>query len=96
MPRCFISRAGTRRAPSPPRRSLFILVNSLFGLVGQVLKGGADRLASAVTLGLPLLIAVAIGGQIGSLLAARLLPPTWIRWLTAALTMWVGVRLLIG
>ena len=76
--------------------SLFILVNSLFGLVGQVLKGGADRLASAVTLGLPLLIAVAIGGQIGSLLAARLLPPSWIRWLTAALTMWVGVRLLIG
>ena len=76
--------------------SLFILVNSLFGLAGQILKGGGDRLASAVTLGLPLLIAVAIGGQIGSLLAARLLPPTWIRWLTAALTMWVGVRLLIA
>jgi uncharacterized protein len=48
-----------------------------------------------VTLGLPLLVAVAIGGQIGSLLAARLLPPAWIRWLTAALTLWVGVRLLI-
>ena len=76
--------------------SLFILVNSLFGLAGQLLKGGSDRLASAVTLGLPLLVAVAIGGQIGSLLAARLLPPTWIRWLTAALTMWVGVRLLLG
>ena len=76
--------------------SIFILVNSLFGLAGQLLKGGSDRLASAVTLGLPLLIAVAIGGQIGSLLAARLLPPTWIRWLTAALTMWVGVRLLLG
>ena len=76
--------------------SVFILVNSLFGLGGQLLKGGADRLASAVSLGLPLLIAVAIGGQVGSLLAARLLPPTWIRWLTAALTMWVGVRLLTG
>jgi uncharacterized membrane protein YfcA len=76
--------------------SLFILVNSLFGLCGQLLKGGADRLASAVTLSLPLLIAVAIGGQIGSLLAARLLPPAGIRWLTAALTLWVGARLLIG
>lgn len=76
--------------------SLFILVNSLFGLAGQMLKGGADRLASAITLGLPLLVAVAIGGQIGSLLAARLLPPQWIRWLTAALTLWVGARLLVG
>lgn len=76
--------------------SLFILVNSLFGLGGQLLKGGVDRLASAVSLGLPLLIAVAVGGQIGSLLAARLLPPRWIRWLTAGLTMWVGVRLLVG
>lgn len=74
--------------------SLFILVNSLFGLAGQLVKGGTDRLASAVTLGLPLLIAVAIGGQIGSHLAARLLPPSWIRWLTAALTLWVGARLL--
>ena len=76
--------------------SLFILVNSLFGLAGQLLKGGADRLASAVTLGLPLLLAVAIGGQIGSLLAARLLPLAWMRWLTAALTLWVGARLLVG
>ncbi len=76
--------------------SLFILVNSLFGLGGQLLKGGTDRLASAVTLGLPLLIAVAIGGQIGSLFAARLLPPMWIRWLTAALTLWIGARLLLG
>lgn len=76
--------------------SLFILVNSLFGLGGQLLKGGADRLASAVTLGLPLLLAVAIGGQIGSLLVTRLLPPAWIRWLTAALTAWVGARLLLA
>lgn len=76
--------------------SLFILVNSLFGLGGQLLKSGPDRLASAVSLGLPLLVAVAIGGQIGSLMAARLLPTRWIRWLTAALTLWVGARLLLG
>lgn len=74
--------------------SLFILVNSLFGLAGQLLKGGGDRLTSAITLGLPLLIAVAVGGQVGSYLAARRLSPRWIRWLTAALTLAAGARLL--
>ena len=75
--------------------SLFILVNSLFGLAGQLLKGGPERLAAAVSFGLPMLIAVAIGGQIGSLLAVSFLPVNWIRWLTAALTIWVGARLLV-
>lgn len=75
--------------------SLFILVNSLFGLAGQMLKGGGtERFAAAVDLGLPLIVAVAIGGQIGSLLALKFLPQKWIRWGTAALTLWVGIRLL--
>ncbi|QYJ05875.1 sulfite exporter TauE/SafE family protein [Qipengyuania flava] len=74
--------------------SLFILVNSLFGLAGQLLKGGAGRLGAAVDLGLPLLVAVAIGGQVGSLLALKYLPQRWIRIGTAALTAWVGARLL--
>lgn len=76
--------------------SLFILVNSLFGLFGQMLKNGPDMLGSAVTIGLPLMLAVVVGGQIGSLLALKVLPPRIIRWLTAALTIWVGGRLLIG
>ena len=76
--------------------ALFILVNSLFGLAGQILKGGAGRFAAAVDLGLPLIVAVAIGGQIGSWLALRYLPAAWIRWGTAALTLWVGGRLLLG
>ncbi|WP_306094690.1 sulfite exporter TauE/SafE family protein [Qipengyuania flava] len=76
--------------------SLFILVNSLFGLAGQVLKGGEGRFAAAVDLGLPLLVAVAIGGQIGSLLALRYLPQRWIRWGTGALTAFVGGRLLLN
>lgn len=76
--------------------SLFILVNSLFGLAGQVLKSGEGRFAAAVDLGLPLLIAVAIGGQIGSLLALRYLPQRWIRWGTGALTAFVGGRLLLN
>lgn len=75
--------------------SLFILVNSAFGLAGQMLKGGGpERFAAAVDFGLPLIVAVAIGGQIGSLLALKFLPQKWIRWGTAALTLWVGMRLL--
>ena len=76
--------------------SLFILVNSLFGIAGQILKGGADRFAAAVGFGLPLMLAVAIGGWVGSLLAVRALPAIWIRRVTAALTIYVGARILIG
>jgi uncharacterized membrane protein YfcA len=76
--------------------SLFILVNSLFGLTGQVLKNGSGALSVAIDNGLPLIIAVAVGGQIGSLLAVRFLPQKIIRWMTAALVIWVGGRLLLG
>ena len=76
--------------------SLFILVNSLFGLAGQMLKNGPDLFGAAIGAALPLLVAVVIGGQAGSLLAARLLPPKWIRWLTALLVLVVGARLLAG
>lgn len=76
--------------------SLFILVNSLFGLAGQMVKNGPGLLGQALGAALPLLVAVVIGGQIGSLMAARLLPPQWIRWLTALLVLVVGVRLLVG
>lgn len=76
--------------------SLFILVNSLFGLTGQLLKNGSDRLSEAAAFGLPLLIAVVVGGQIGSLLALRLFPARLVRILTAALTIWVGGRLLLA
>ena len=76
--------------------ALFILVNSIFGLGGQLIKNGPERMGEAISLGLPLVIAVAIGGQVGSLLAVRFLSQAAIRWLTAALTIWVGARLLIG
>ena len=76
--------------------SLFILVNSLFGIAGQLLKSGPGMIGAAVESGLPLLLAVVVGGQIGSLLAVRFLPQRVIRWLTAALTIVVGLRLLTG
>ena len=76
--------------------SLFILVNSISGLAGQLLKSGPDILTQSLYGGLALLVAVAIGGQIGSLMAVRLLPQRIIRWLTAALVIWVGLRLVSG
>lgn len=76
--------------------SLFILINSLAGIIGQLAKSGPGRFAEAMAGALPLLIAVIIGGQIGSLLALKLLPERVIRWLTAALTVWAGSRLLLG
>ena len=75
--------------------SLFILINSLSGLIGQLSKGGGpERFGMALSGTLPLLIAVVLGGQIGSLLALKFLPERVIRWLTAALTIWIGSSLL--
>ena len=76
--------------------SLFILINSVAGLIGQLAKSGVARFGEALAGGLPLLLAVIVGGQIGSYLALRFLPGQAIRWLTAGLTGWVGVRLLVG
>ena len=76
--------------------SLFILINSLSGLYGQWSKSGPAAFHLALGDALPLLIAVVIGGQLGSMLALRWLPERVIRWLTAALTTWAGLRLLLG
>jgi uncharacterized membrane protein YfcA len=89
----------TRWAPArqiAATTSLFILINSLAGLVGQLAKNGPDRFGEALSGALPLLIAVVLGGQLGSLLALRWLHERVIRWLTAALTIWAGSRLLLG
>lgn len=76
--------------------SLFILINSAFGLAGQLAKNGPAMFGGVIAESLPLLLAVVVGGQIGSLLALRVLPARWIRWLTAALVLVVGLRLLWG
>jgi len=76
--------------------SFFILVNSLFALAGKLWTLGFSTFGSAISGALPLLIAVVVGGQIGSLLAAKFLPLRWIRWLTGALVGVVGIRLLLG
>ncbi len=75
--------------------SLFILINSLTGLAGQLIKAGPERFGQTLSSGVLLLLAVVIGGQIGSVLALRILPERIIRWLTAALTIWAGSQLLL-
>lgn len=74
--------------------SLFILVNSLSGLAGQVVKGGMETIADAADLGWPLMATVVVGGHIGTLLAIKVLPLLYLRRLTALLTIYAGLRLL--
>ncbi|MEN0654014.1 MULTISPECIES: sulfite exporter TauE/SafE family protein [Hyphobacterium] len=75
--------------------SLFILANSIAGLAGQISKlQDLEILAMAVPYW-PLPLAVLFGGQIGSWFASRRLSPSIIRRLTAALILYVAIRLLL-
>ncbi|MGQ3100807.1 MAG: TSUP family transporter [Sphingopyxis solisilvae] len=76
--------------------SLFILVNSLFGLTGQLIKGLGGAMVAAVAGHWPLLVAVLAGGAIGTQLAVKSGPATLIRRLTAVLVGVVAIRLLFG
>lgn len=74
--------------------SVFILVNSLAGLLGQVMKlGDLQRLGDFQRYWW-LLPAVLVGGQIGSRIGSRRLPGRALRTLTAILVAFVAVRLL--
>ncbi|MCH8301291.1 MAG: sulfite exporter TauE/SafE family protein [Proteobacteria bacterium] len=74
--------------------SLFILVNSLAGLAGQLVKLGerAGELLDVTYLLLPL--AVLIGGQLGSRAGANWIQASHIRRLTGLVILVVSVRLL--
>lgn len=83
-----------------PRRiaalsSGFILVNSIAGLSGQLMKQGFDAPTSAWGQAWPLYLAVLAGGQVGSRLGALRLPDPWVRGLTGALVLYVAARLLL-
>jgi hypothetical protein len=76
--------------------SVFILANSLAGLGGQLTKvAGHPELVAAATSYWPLALAVLVGGQIGSRAGVQLLPPAWLRRLTALLILYVSVRILL-
>ena len=80
---------GTARAIAGTA-SVFILVNSLAGLAGQVAKRGevADLVAY-----LPLFVAVVVFGQVGSWLGATRLSANLLRRATAVLVLFVSARL---
>ncbi|MBK9015999.1 MAG: sulfite exporter TauE/SafE family protein [Saprospiraceae bacterium] len=72
--------------------SLFILVNSIAGILGQIAKGSFQF---DWKFSLPLLIAVFLGGQIGSRLGAVKLPTIWVRRATSLLICYIGIELLV-
>jgi uncharacterized protein len=74
--------------------SLYILINSIAGLIGQAMKNGPDALLSLAIQYWPLLVAVLIGGQIGNYMGLRLFSARMLRFGTALLVGYVAVRLL--
>jgi uncharacterized protein len=75
--------------------SVFILANSIAGLIGQLVKSGSDSATwTTVFAYWPLAIAVLIGGQIGSRAGIQILPPALLRRLTALLIIFAAAYLL--
>jgi uncharacterized protein len=74
--------------------SLFILVNSLAGLSGQLLKLGQNGGFGELIPYWPLTLSVLIGGALGSHIGIRLLSPTAMRRMTALLILYVALQLL--
>lgn len=74
--------------------SVFILVNSVAGLSGQLIKLGDLQRIGELGEFVWLFPAVLIGGQLGSRLGAGRLPGRSIRLLTAILVFYVSLRLL--
>lgn len=76
--------------------SLFILVNSIAGLIGQLMKSGLEQGVVDLVSYWPLFLGVLVGGQIGSIFASKRLPEIWIRRVTALLVFYVSIRILWG
>lgn len=84
---------------APPRQiaaacSLFILINSLAGMAGQIVKGYGTGLFPLVWAYCPLLPLVIGGGMLGSWLGATRLPGEWIKKGTGLLVLYAGIQLL--
>ncbi len=70
--------------------SVFILANSLSGLAGVLTRSASVEWRFVV----PLLIAVFLGGQIGSRLGARKFNPLYIKRITAVVIFFAAVKIL--
>ena len=70
--------------------SLFILINSIFGIAGQLTK---DQVLDQVITYWPLFLSVLIGGQIGSVLNIKFLSNKILALLTSFLVIFVAIRM---
>ena len=92
-PLLYMLRWGTPRAIAGTS-AVFILVNSIAGLAGQLAKGPGST-GAILADHWPLFPAVLAGGAIGSTLGSSRLDPKYVRILTALLILYVAVRLAI-
>ena len=75
--------------------SFFILVNSLAGLAGQLVRNGAGVIPEIAEIALPLMAATLLGGLLGARLLLEYLSPNKIQQITALLIIFVATRLLL-
>lgn len=74
--------------------SFFILINSISGLAGQLLKTGVDQAITQLTSGLPLFAAVILGGVIGARFVIEGVAHQRVAQVTGLLVLAVGIRIL--
>ena len=70
--------------------SLFILINSIFGIAGQLTK---DQILDQGIIYWPLFLSVLVGGQIGSLLNIKFLSNKILALVTSFLVIFVAIRM---
>ena len=88
-PLLFLMKAGYPRHITSSA-SLFILINSIFGIAGQLTK---DQVLNQVITYWPLFLSVLIGGQIGSLLNIKFLSNKILALITSFLVIFVAIRM---
>ena len=88
-PLLFLMKAGYPRHITSSA-SLFILINSIFGIAGQLTK---DQVLDQVISYWPLFLSVLIGGQIGSVLNIKFLSNKILALLTSFLVIFVAIRM---
>ena len=88
-PLLFLMKAGYPRHITSSA-SLFILINSIFGITGQLTK---DQILDQVIIYWPLFLSVLVGGQIGSVLNIKFLPNKILALLTSFLVIFVAIRI---
>tara|TARA_B100001142_G_scaffold96727_1_gene98619 strand:- start:3129 stop:3644 length:516 start_codon:yes stop_codon:yes gene_type:complete len=76
--------------------SVFILINSLAGILGQLYKNKGAMIDFAFNEYSLLIIAVILGGQIGNYFGVRIFSDAIVRRLTSVLVIYVGIRLIIN